>query len=67
MIVHKQIESLRPAAVIKLDNGVTLLVFDGYAIGSDGKTYYHIGREDSEGDIVTLGWSSDVNAHTIIK
>ncbi len=67
MNVHKQIEALNPEAVIKLDNGVTLLVFKGYALGSDKKTYYHIGREDEDGDLITLGWSSDVNSHTIIE
>ena len=42
MLIHKETEILNPMFVAKLDNGVTLLVFDGYALGSDDKTYYHI-------------------------
>ncbi|MBR2892286.1 MAG: hypothetical protein IKB94_00380 [Clostridia bacterium] len=67
MNIHKPIEALKPIAVFKLDNGVILLVFDGYALGSDGKTYYHIGREDEEGDLLTVGWSCEVSEPTIIK
>lgn len=67
MNIHKPIEALKPIAVFKLDNGVILLVFDGYALGSDGKTYYHIGREDEEGDQLTVGWSCEVSEPTIIK
>ena len=43
------------------------LVFDSYALGSDGKTYYHIGREDDEGDLVTVGWSCEVDREMIIE
>ncbi|MBQ7295968.1 MAG: hypothetical protein IJW86_07220 [Clostridia bacterium] len=67
MNIHKQTEALNPIAVFKLDNGVTLLVFDGYALGSDGKTYYHIGREDEEGDLITVGWSCEVSEPMIIE
>ena len=66
MLIHKETEILNPMFVAKLDNGVTLLVFDGYSLGSDGKTYYHIGREDEEGDLLTVGWSCDVDSETII-
>ena len=66
MNIHKEIETLKPMFVAKLDNDVILLVFDGYALGSDGKTYYHIGREDEEGDLLTVGWSCDVDSETII-
>ncbi len=66
MKIHKQTETLKPIAVFKLDNGVILLVFDGYALGSDGKTYYHIGSEDEDGDLITVGWSCEVSESAII-
>lgn len=66
MLIHKETEILNPMFVAKLDNGVTLLVFDGYSLGSDGKTYYHIGQEDEEGILQTVGWSCDVDSETII-
>ncbi len=67
MRVYKEKEILNPLFVTKLDNDVTLLVFDSYALGSDGKTYYHIGREDDEGDLVTVGWSCEVDREMIIE
>ena len=67
MNINQEVENIKPIAVLKLDNGVTLLVFDGYALGSDGKTYYHIGREDEEGDLLTVGWSCEVSVPTIIE
>ncbi len=66
MNIHKAIETLRPVAVFKLDNGVTLLVFDGYALGSDGKTYYHVGMEDEDGDLLTAGWSCEIDKAVVI-
>ncbi len=67
MNINQEVENIKPIAVLKLDNGVMLLVFDGYALGSDGKIYYHIGREDEEGDLLTVGWSCEVSAPTIIE
>ena len=66
MHIHKETEILNPIFVAKLDNGITLLVFDGYALGSDGKTYYHIGREDAEGILQTVGWSCEVDSEMVI-
>lgn len=66
MNIHEETEVLKPMFVAKLDNGITLLVFDGYALGSDGKTYYHIGREDEEGILQTVGWSCDVDSETVM-
>lgn len=66
MNIHKTIETLSPIAVFKLDNGVTLLVFDGYALGSDGKTYYHVGSEDEDGDLITEGWSCEIDKAVVI-
>ena len=67
MNINQEVENIKPIAVLKLDNGVIILVFDGYALGSDGKTYYHIGREDEEGDLLTVGWSCEVSESTIIE
>lgn len=67
MNINQEVENIKPIAVFKLDNGVTLLVFDGYALGSDGKTYYHIGREDEDGDLLTVGWSCEVSEPAIIE
>lgn len=65
MNYQRMLEQLEPITAFKLDNGVTIFAFDGYALGTDGKTYYHIGREDEDGDLVTLGWSCEVE-HSVI-
>ena len=66
MNIHEETEVLKPMFVAKLDNGIALLVFDGYALGSDGKTYYHIGREDEDGILQTVGWSCDVDSEIVM-
>lgn len=66
MNIHKETETLKPMFVAKLDNGVGLIVFDGYALESDGKTYYHIGQEDVDEILQTIGWSCEVNSETTI-
>ncbi len=67
MTIHKTIKQLDVIATYKLDNNVTLLVFDGFAIGSDGKKYYHICKEDETGDLITVGWSCDIKNASIMK
>ena len=67
MHIYKETEILNPMFVAKLDSGISLLVFEDYALGSDGKIYYHIGREDAEGDLITVGWSCDVDSEMIIE
>ncbi|MGN0467992.1 MAG: hypothetical protein ACI4GY_04640 [Acutalibacteraceae bacterium] len=64
MKIEKQAEILNPLFVVKLESGVILLVYDGYAVGSDGKTYYHVGKETDD-DLLTVGWSCDVE-HTVV-
>ena len=66
MLIHKEMEIFNPIFVAKLDNDVILLVFDGYALGSDGKIYYHIGRENVEGVLQTVGWSCEVDSEKVI-
>lgn len=66
MHIHKETEIFNPMFVARLDNGITLLVFDGYALGSDSKRYYHIGKEDAEGILQTVGWSCEVDGEMVI-
>ena len=67
MHIYKETGILNPMFVAKLDNDVTLLVFNGYALGSDSKIYYHIGKEDAEGDLITVGWSCEVDNEMVIE
>ena len=39
MSIYKETDIKHPLFVVTLENGVTLLVYDGYAEGSDGKIY----------------------------
>lgn len=50
----------------ELENGVHLDVYGDYALGSDGKTYYHVGVEDEEGVLQTLGWNCDIERPVIV-
>ena len=60
MTVHKQMKLMHPLYIAKLDNGVTIQVYGDYALGDDGKTYYHVGSEDADGVMQTLGWSCEI-------
>ncbi len=67
MKICKQIgtETINILYVATLDDGVKIYVFGDYAIGDNGKTYYHIGKED--GDLLrTVGWSCDVDGAVIV-
>jgi len=68
MNIFKQvkIEAINILYTATLDNGVKIYVFGDYAIGSNGKKYYHVGRED--GDILTtVGWSCDIDRAIILN
>lgn len=57
--MNKEIEIVRqPEYIVKIEGGVTLLVYDGYAMGSDGKIYRHVGKEVGD-ELITLGWSCE--------
>lgn len=59
--IHKEVEQVEePIYRAKLENGVIIDVYDGYAIGSDNKTYYFVGRE-VDGDLEHIGWSSEID------
>lgn len=70
MTIIKEIDFMETSAPLytaKLENGVTLFVYEKYAKGDDGNTYYHIGRKDKDGDLLTLGWSCEVDEELIIE
>ena len=67
MRIHREIEIIYPMFVVKLDSGVSLTVFDGYALGSDKNIYYHVGKEDENGILQTVGWSCDIDCEIIIE
>ena len=56
MIIYKETKIKHPLYVTVLDNGVTLLIFDGYAEGSDGKKYRSVTKEISDGEYELVGW-----------
>lgn len=57
--MYKEIEIVRqPEYIVKIEGGVTLLVYDGYAVGDDGKIYHHVGKEVGD-ELITLGWTSE--------
>ncbi len=55
-MIYKEKETKNPLYVTVLDNGVVLMVYDGYAEGSDNKTYQCVTKENGEGDLVIIGW-----------
>lgn len=67
MNIYKEVEIKHPLFVVKLDNGIELSVYENYTLGSDGKQYYHVGKEDAEGELQTVGWSCDIGSEIIIK
>lgn len=52
--------------VATLENGVHLDVYGDYAIGDDGKKYYHVGFEDETGVLETLGWSCEADSLVVM-
>lgn len=56
MKVYKEKEIKNPLYVTRLDNGVELLVYDGYAEGSDGKIYYPVIEEINGDEVEVVGW-----------
>lgn len=54
--IYKETKIKHPLYVTVLDNGVTLLIFDGYAEGSDGKKYQSVIKEIKDGEYELVGW-----------
>ena len=59
MKIYKETEIKNPLYVTTLDNGVLLLVFDGYAEGTDGKIYRCVVEEISADEVGVTGWISE--------
>ena len=59
-MIFKETDIRHPVYVTKLDNGVTLCVYDGYAEGSDGKIYRCVERETAEDEYEVVGWRCEV-------
>lgn len=49
-----------------LENDTHIDVYGDYALGSDGKKYYHVGLEDEEGVLQTLGWSCEADSLVVM-
>ena len=56
MKIWKETTIKNPLYVTILNNGVTLLVFDGYAEGSDGKIYHYVERQIGVDEFEGVGW-----------
>lgn len=51
----KEVEIKNPYYAAKLENGVTILVYDGYAEDIDGNTYRPV-EEKVDDDYEIIGW-----------
>ena len=56
MKFYKEKEIKNPLYTARLDNGVIILVFDGYAEGSDGNLYKCVEKEVREDEFEVIGW-----------
>lgn len=54
--MFKETEQFNPLYVAKLENGVVLFVYDGYAKGSDGRLYKPVIVEDEDEECEVIGW-----------
>ncbi|MCM1364121.1 MAG: hypothetical protein NC122_04790 [Faecalibacterium sp.] len=64
--VQKEVKITNPLYTAELDNGVKINVYGDYALGTDGKRYYHVGYEDDSGVLITLGWSCEADMAVIV-
>ena len=56
MKIYKETEISHPLYTATLDSGITILVFDGYGEGSDGRVYKPVVEELTGGDCEVVGW-----------
>ena len=54
MKIYKEKNIKNPLYAATLDNGVSILVYDGYAEGSDGKLYHPV-IEETDDEIELIG------------
>lgn len=64
---EKVLEYLPPSVVCKLDNDVIICPIGDSAFGTDGKIYHYIAEEDSDGGLIMLGWSSEIDENVILN
>ncbi len=55
---YKEVEYKNPLYIATLENGVTVCVYDGYALGNDGKKYLPIETQVDD-DFVFVGWEPE--------
>ncbi len=55
-IFKEENEIKNPLYITVLDNGITLIVYDGYGEGSDGCVYKPVVEELPEGECEVVGW-----------
>ena len=55
----KEVEIKNPYYAAKLENGVTILVYDGYAEDIDGNTYRPV-EEKVDDDYEIIGWKKNI-------
>lgn len=67
MNIYRETEIFHPLYVARLENGVIIEVYGDRARGNDGRTYYHVGREDRHGDLHTVGWTADTSRAVTLK
>ncbi len=66
MTVLKESEKFESMYNVKLENGVLIYVFGEYAKDEDGRTYYHVGKEEND-ILITVGWSSDIEKAVVLS
>jgi len=54
--MFRETEVLKPLYTARLENGVILLVYDGYGEGSDGNIFKPVLEFDKDGDCEVVGW-----------
>lgn len=65
--IRKEVKTDNPLYCATLDNGTKINVYGDYAKGFDGRTYYHVGKEDTDGVLFTVGWSCDADSAVVIE
>ena len=54
--MFKEVEISNPLYIAKIENGVVLYVYDGYAEGDDGKIYKPVMQETVDDECELVGW-----------
>lgn len=54
--MFRETEVLKSLYTARLENGVIIFVYDGYAQGSDGNIYKPVFEDYEDGDCEVSGW-----------